>query len=182
MFKILQTLRCTVHFIFLPKFPTFVLFTLILSIACHYTPTPCCHAVMTSKIPLICRSPLRVSLGTCTILWEMNNRFLYSHIIIFPSEGSITDSMALYQYKKISLCRKNNSIVLQVLQKILSLLTSGQEKKVCRYQSTASSQLRLNPSSAIVGKTPHNTRPQSGQTTDCLQEDKNWEPQHCFQI
>ena len=105
---------------------------------------------------------------------SVRNRFLYSHIIIFPSEGSITDSVALYQYKKIPLCRKNATIVLQVLQKILSLLTSGQEKQVCRYQSTASSQLRLNPSSAKVGKTPHNTRPQSGQTTDCLQEDKNW--------
>ena len=44
--------------------------------------------------------------------------------------------MALHQYKKISLCRKNAAVVLQVLQKILSLLTSGQEKKVCRYQST----------------------------------------------
>ena len=32
----------------------------------------------------------------------------------------------------------------------------------------------LNPSSATVGKTPHNTRPQSGQDSDCLQEDKNW--------
>ena len=32
----------------------------------------------------------------------------------------------------------------------------------------------LNPSSATVGKTPHNTRPQSGQNSDCLQEDKNW--------
>ena len=58
----------------------------------------------------------------------MNNRFLYTHIIIFPSEGSITDLMALYQYKKISLYRKNATVVLQVLQKILSLLTSGQEK------------------------------------------------------
>ena len=66
----------------------------------------------------------------------MNNRFLYTHIIIFPSEGSITDLMALYQYKKISLHRKNATVVLQVLQKILSLLTSGQEKKVCKYQST----------------------------------------------
>ena len=37
----------------------------------------------------------------------MNNRFLYTHIIIFPSEGSITDLMALYQYKKISLYRYN---------------------------------------------------------------------------
>ena len=58
----------------------------------------------------------------------MNNRFLYTHIIIFPSEGSKTDLMALYQYKKISLYRKNATVVLQVLQKILSLLTSGQEK------------------------------------------------------
>ena len=109
----------------------------------------------------------------------MNNRFLYTHIIIFPLEGSIIDSMALYQYKKISLYRKNATVVLQVLQKIYSLLTSGQEKKVCKYQSTvflknASNQLHLNPSSATVGKTPHNTRPQSGQSTDCLQEDKNW--------
>ena len=86
--------------------------------------------------------------------------------------------MALYQYKKISLYRKNATVVLQVLQKILSLLTSGKEKKVCKYQSTvfynASNQLHLNPSSATAGKTPHNTRPQSGQNTDCLQEDKNW--------
>ena len=66
----------------------------------------------------------------------MNNRFLYTHIIIFPSEGSITDLMALHQYKKVSLYRKNATVVLQVLQKILSLLTSGQEKKVCKYQST----------------------------------------------
>ena len=58
------------------------------------------------------------------------------YTIIFPSEGSITDLMALYQYKKISLYRKNATVVLQVLQKILSLLTSGQEKKVCKYQST----------------------------------------------
>ena len=57
-------------------------------------------------------------------------------IIVFPSEGSMTDLMALYQYKKISLYRKNVTVVLQVLQKILSLLTSGQEKKVCTYQST----------------------------------------------
>ena len=75
--------------------------------------------------------------------------------------------------------------MLQVLQKILSLLTTGQEKKVCKYQSTvfsnASNQLHLNPSSATVGKTPHNTRPQSGQNTDCLQEDKkNGEPQNSF--
>ena len=66
--------------------------------------------------------------------------------------------MALYQYKKISLYRKNATVVLQVLQKRLSLLASGQEKKVCRYQSVncvnASSQLRLNPSSATVGKLP----------------------------
>ena len=49
----------------------------------------------------------------------------------------MTDLMALYQYKKISLYRKNATGVLQVLQKILSLLTSGQEKKVCKlYQST----------------------------------------------
>ena len=60
----------------------------------------------------------------------------FIHTIIFPSEGSITDLMALYQYKKISLYRKNATAVLQVLQKILSLLTSGQEKKVCRYHST----------------------------------------------
>ena len=66
----------------------------------------------------------------------MNNRFLYTHIIIFPSEGSITGLMALYQYKKISLYRKNATVVLQVLQIILSLLTSGQEKKVSKYQST----------------------------------------------
>ena len=76
----------------------------------------------------------------------MNNTFLYTHIIIFPSEGSITDLMALYQYKKISFHRKNATVVLQVLQKILSLLTSGQEEKVCRYVN-ASSQVRLNPSS-----------------------------------
>ena len=31
---------------------------------------------------------------------------------------------------------KNATVVLQVLQKILSLLKSGQEKKVCRYKST----------------------------------------------
>ena len=136
MFKILQTHRYTVHSIFLPKFPTFVLFTLILNMPAIILQTLCCHAVMTSKIPLICRSPLRVSLGTCTILLEMNNRFLYTHIIISPSEGSITDLMTLYQYKKISLYRKNATAVLQVLQKILSLLTSGQEKKVCRYKST----------------------------------------------
>ena len=68
MFKILQTLHYTVHFIVLPKFPTFVLFTLILNMPAIILQTPCCHAVMTSKIPLICRSPLRVSLGTCTIL------------------------------------------------------------------------------------------------------------------
>ena len=48
----------------------------------------------------------------------------------------MTDLMALYQHKKISLYRKNVTVVLQVLQKILSLLTSGQEKKVCKYQST----------------------------------------------
>ena len=48
----------------------------------------------------------------------------------------MTDLMVLYQYKKISLARKNVTAVLQVLQKILSLLTSGQEKKVCKYQST----------------------------------------------
>ena len=68
MFKILQTLSCTFHSIFLPKFSTFVLFTLILNmpaITCILQ-TPCCHAVMT-KIPLH-RSPLRVSLDTCTIL------------------------------------------------------------------------------------------------------------------
>ena len=66
----------------------------------------------------------------------MNNRFLYTNIIIFPPEGSIIDLMALYQYKKISLYRKNATVVLQVSQKILSLLTSGQEKKVCKYRST----------------------------------------------
>ena len=103
----------------------------------------------------------------------MNKRFLYTHLIIFPSEGSITDLMTLYQYKKLSLHRKNATVVLQVLQKIL--LTRGQEKKICKYQCVnASSQLHLNPSSATIGKTPHNTRPQSGQTTDCVQEDKNW--------
>ena len=49
----------------------------------------------------------------------------------------MTDLMALYQYNKISLYRKNATVVLQVLQKILSLLlTSGQEKQVCKYQST----------------------------------------------
>ena len=48
----------------------------------------------------------------------------------------MTDLMVLYQYKKISLSRKNATAVLQVLQKILSLLTSGQEKKVCKFQST----------------------------------------------
>ena len=48
----------------------------------------------------------------------------------------MTDLMALYQYKKISLYRKNATLVLQVLQKILSLLTSGQEEKVYKYQST----------------------------------------------
>ena len=48
----------------------------------------------------------------------------------------MTDLMALYQYKKISLYRKDATVVLQVLQKILSLLTNGQEKKVCKYQST----------------------------------------------
>ena len=48
----------------------------------------------------------------------------------------MTDLMALYQYKEISLCRKNATVLLQVLQKMLSLLTSGQEKKVCKYQST----------------------------------------------
>ena len=48
----------------------------------------------------------------------------------------MTDLMALHQYKKISLYRKNVTVVLQVLQKILSLLTSGQEEKVCTYQST----------------------------------------------
>ena len=48
----------------------------------------------------------------------------------------MTDLMAQYQYKKISLYRKNATVVLQVLQKILSLLTSGQEIKVCKYQST----------------------------------------------
>ena len=37
--------------------------------------------------------------------------------------------MALNQYKKISLYRKNATVLLQVLQKILSLLASGQEKK-----------------------------------------------------
>ena len=68
MFEILQSLRYTVHFIFLPKFPTFVLFTLILNMPAIILQTPCCHAVMTSKIPLISRSPLRVSLGTYTIL------------------------------------------------------------------------------------------------------------------
>ena len=68
MFKIFQTLRYTVHFIFLAKFPTFVLFTLILNIPAIILQTSCCHAVMTLKIPLICRSPLRVSLGTSTIL------------------------------------------------------------------------------------------------------------------
>ena len=31
---------------------------------------------------------------------------------------------------------KNATVVLQVLQKILSFLISGQEKKVCGYQST----------------------------------------------
>ena len=60
----------------------------------------------------------------------MNDRFLYTHIIIFPSEGGMTDLMALYEYKKISLYGKNATVVLQVLQNILSLLTSGQEKKV----------------------------------------------------
>ena len=133
IFKILQTLHYTVHFIFLPTFPTFVLFTLILNMPAIFLQTPCCHAMMTSKIPLIRRSPLRVSLGTCTILWEMNNRFLY---IYFPIRRGITDLMALYQHKKISLYRKNATVVLQVLQKILSLLTSGQEKKVCKYQTT----------------------------------------------
>ena len=136
MFKILQTLCYTVHFIFLLKFPTIVLFTLILNMLAIILQTPCCHAVMTSKTPLICGSPLRVSLGTCTILREMNNRFLYTHVLIFPSEGSITDLMALYQYEKISLYIKNATVVLQVLQKILSLLTSGQEKQVCKYQLT----------------------------------------------
>ena len=108
----------------------------------------------------------------------MNNRFLCTHIIIFPSERSMTDLMALYLHKKISLYRKNATVVLQVLQKILSLLTSGQEKQVCKYQSTVFKMLQisciLNPSSATVGKTLHNTRPHSGQNTDCLQEDKNW--------
>ena len=59
----------------------------------------------------------------------MNDRFLYTHIIIFPSEGGKTDLMALYQYNKISLYRKNATVVLQVLQNILSLLTSGQGKR-----------------------------------------------------
>ena len=54
----------------------------------------------------------------------------------FPIRRGITDLVALYQYKKISLYKENATVVLQVLQKILSLLTSGQEKKVCKYQST----------------------------------------------
>ena len=60
----------------------------------------------------------------------MNDKFRYTCIIIFPSEGGITDLMVLYKYKKISLYRKNATVVLQVLQNILSLLTSGQEKMV----------------------------------------------------
>ena len=68
MFKILQTLHYTVHFIVLPKFPTFVSLTLILNMPAIILQTPCCHSVMTLKIPLICKSPLRVSFGTCTIL------------------------------------------------------------------------------------------------------------------
>ena len=52
MFKILQTLNYTVHSNFLPKFATFVLFTLISDIPAIILKTPCCHAVMTSEIPL----------------------------------------------------------------------------------------------------------------------------------
>ena len=37
------------------------------------------------------------------------------HIIVFPSKGSITDLMALYQYEKIFLYRKNATVMLQVL-------------------------------------------------------------------
>ena len=49
----------------------------------------------------------------------------------------MTDLMALYQYKKISLYRKTATVVLHFYKiKVLSLLTSGQEKKVCKYQST----------------------------------------------
>ena len=137
MFKILQTIHYTVHFIFLLTFPTFVLFTLILNMPAIILQTPCCHAVMTSKIPLICRSPLRESFS-----WHMYNSVrneqqvsLYTYNY-FPIRRGITDLVALYQHKKISLYRKNATVVLQVLQKILSLLTSGQEKKVCKYQST----------------------------------------------
>ena len=44
---------------------------------------------------------------------------------------------AVMTSKKISsLYGKNATIVLQVLQKILSLRTSGQEKKACGYKST----------------------------------------------
>ena len=68
MFKVLQTLSYTVHSIFLPKFPTFVLSSpLLLDMPAIILQTPCCHAGMTSKIPPY-RSPLRVSLNTCTIL------------------------------------------------------------------------------------------------------------------
>ena len=48
----------------------------------------------------------------------------------------MTDLIALFQYKNISLYGKHVTVVLQVLQKILSLLTNEQEKKVCKYQST----------------------------------------------
>ena len=103
----------------------------------------------------------------------MNDRFLYTHIIIFPSEGSI---MALYQYEKISLYRKNATVVLQVLQMVLSLLTSGQEKKVCRYKLTVLMlQVRCIQTLQVLqlGKL-HTMQATIRTNTGCLQEDKNW--------
>ena len=96
---------------------------------------------------------------------------------MFPSEGSITDLMALYQCKKISLFRKNATVVLQVLQKILSLLTSGQEKKVCRYQSTV-----LTLQALQLGKVHTIQGHSQEKTLIAFKRIRTGEPQNCFQI
>ena len=133
MFKILQTHQYTVNSIFLPSFPTFVLFTLILNIPALILQALCCHAVMKSKVLWYVEAHWEFLLAHVQFC-EMNNRFVHAHNY-FPSEGDIKDLMVLYQYKKISLYRKNASVVLQVLQKILSLLTSRQECRTMTHLS-----------------------------------------------
>ena len=126
--KILQTLSYTVHSIFLPKFPTFLLFTLILDIPAIVLQTPCCHAVMTSKIPLEAHWGFLLTHVQFCKKWVTS---FFIHISVFPSKESIIDLINDPVPVRKDIFVWENFRVTSFI-KILSLLTSGQEKK-CLY-------------------------------------------------